>query len=97
MCCLKAAFAERGLCPSRLAVTLLLLPLSSLAWRVVDLGAEPSALAKRRFQVGWSIVLLEKVAKSFVRQFLKIHHAITRQQVERQPGFVIKLDSFAAH
>ena len=63
----------------------------------MDVQTQPGALTQRRFEIGWSVVLLEKIAKGFVRQFLEIHHAIARQRVKRQPGFVIKLNSFAGH
>jgi hypothetical protein len=43
------------------------------------------------------VVLVEQVAESLISQFLKAHHAITGQHIERQSGFVIKLDSLPGH
>jgi len=40
-------------------------------------------------------VLAQQIAKSFIRELLKTHHAVTRQHVEGMPCFQIELDALA--
>jgi hypothetical protein len=42
-------------------------------------------------------VLVQKVAESLVREFLKIHHAVACQQVEGLPGCLVELNPLARH
>jgi hypothetical protein len=67
----------------------------ALGWRVANV--HPSALLQGILQIGGSVVLLEQVTKRLISQFLKAHHAIASQNVERQPGLVIKLDALPGH
>src|SRR5205807_743915 len=55
------------------------------------------ALAQRRFQVGRAAMLLEQIAERLVRELLKIHHAIARQQIDGLPSGVIELNPLARH
>jgi len=61
------------------------MPWSSIA------GAAP----QRLLEIGGAPVLAQEVAKSFVRELLKAHHAIPREQVERMPCLEIELDALA--
>src|SRR5262249_11642062 len=44
-----------------------------------------------------AVVLLQQIGKGLVGQFLEIAHGVTRQEIERVPGLVVDLDSFARH
>ena len=55
------------------------------------------ALAKGGLQVDWPAMLAQQVRKCLIGEFLKILHAIARQQIKSVPGLIVELDTFAAH
>jgi hypothetical protein len=42
-------------------------------------------------------VLLEKIGKRLVDQFLKSQHAVAREQAQHGPTFIVDLDALACH
>jgi hypothetical protein len=42
-------------------------------------------------------MLEQQVRKCLIGEFLKILHAIARQQIKSVPGLIVELDTFAAH
>jgi len=54
-------------------------------------------LAKGGLQVDWPAMLAQQVRKCLIGEFLKILHAIARQQTKSVPGLIVELDTFAAH
>jgi hypothetical protein len=42
-------------------------------------------------------MLLQQVGEGFIGQLLKVHHPVTRRQIERVPRLIIELDSLAGY
>ena len=55
------------------------------------------ALAQGGLQVGGPPVLLQQVSKCLVGKLLEVLHPVARQQIERVPRLVVKLDPLAWH
>src|SRR5262245_30272935 len=55
--------------------------------------ALPQGVAQR----DWAMVLLQQIGKGLVGQFLEVPHGVARQQIERVPGLIVDLHSFARH
>jgi len=60
-------------------------------------SALAGALPQGGFEIDGTVVLAQKVPEGFVREFLKIHHPVVRQKVERRPGFIVELEPLAGH
>ena len=60
-------------------------------------GLLARALPQRGFEIGRPIVLAQQVPERFVREFLKLHHAVARQKIERRLGLIVELHPFARH
>ena len=58
---------------------------------------DPGATPQRILQVERPVVLLEKIAKGLVSEFLEILHLVTAEQIDLLPGFIVKLYAFARH
>ncbi len=56
-----------------------------------------NTLAKRFLEASGTMMFFQQIAKSFVRQFLKAHRPISRELIERDEVFRLKLDDLAAH
>lgn len=55
------------------------------------------AFAQSRAQVNRPAMLFQNIGERFIGQFLKRHHAIARQQIERRPTLVVQLHALAGH
>jgi hypothetical protein len=60
-------------------------------------GAEPRASPQGLLQIGRASVFLQKIAKGFIREFLKSHHAIAGKLIERSKIFRLEFDDLAFH
>ena len=58
-------------------------------------GAHASALAQGGRKVGRPPVLLQQVSECLIGKLLEVLHPVARQQVERVPSLVVKLDPLA--
>jgi hypothetical protein len=42
-------------------------------------------------------VLFEQIAERLIRQFLKVHHAVVSQEINRLPRSIIELNALSRH
>ena len=70
---------------------------SSRAFRHVVRSGAPYALAKRITERGRATMLLQKIGEGLVGECLEIPAAVARQRVERDPDFIIELNTLALH
>ena len=62
----------------------------------MDGGALSEALTQGGFQVGWPVVLAQKVAEGFLGQ-LKGHPAVAGKQIGGLPRFIVGVDPLSGH
>lgn len=72
----------------------------SLAWLAGASSKIIRRLAPRALQKGFlecfrAVVLLQKIGKSLISEFLEAPFKVACESLERKPGLVIKLDAFA--
>src|ERR1700734_111952 len=58
---------------------------------------DPGALAQCGAQVDRPAVFFQDIGEGFIGQFLKRHHAVARQQIERRPALLVQLHALAGH
>ena len=63
----------------------------------VNFRFDPGALPQCGFQIGRPAVLAQQVTKRLVSQLLEIQHAVTTQQIERLPRFIVELNALSLH
>jgi hypothetical protein len=60
-------------------------------------SAMADTLAQRRLQIGRAPMLFEQIAEGFISQFLKVHHTVVNQEINRLPRRAIELDVLSGH
>src|SRR5260221_6244526 len=69
---------------------------SSRVYRLGIVGGSPAdAFTQSFFKAGGTMVLLQDIGKSFVRDLLKGPQAVAREQMQGMPGLCIERDQFA--
>jgi hypothetical protein len=63
----------------------------------MDGRGHAGAAAQRVPQVDGPVVLLQQVAKRFVREFLKVLHLIVAEKIDLPPGRFVELHALARH
>jgi hypothetical protein len=60
-------------------------------------GALSEASAQGGFQVGRTVMLLQKVPEGFFGQLLEGDHAVAGKQINGLPRFIVELDPLSGH
>ena len=63
----------------------------------MDGGALSEASAQGGFQVGRTVMLLQKVPDGFFGQLLEGDHAVAGKQINGLPRFIVELDPLSGH
>ena len=63
----------------------------------MDRRRHAGATAKCVFQVNWTAVFFQEIAKRFVSNLLKVLHLVTAEKIDLPPDFLIELYPLAGH
>jgi hypothetical protein len=55
------------------------------------------ALLEGRLEPDRSVMFRQKVRERLIGEFLELHHAVARQQIEGRPGLFVELYALARH